>query len=467
MRAAVMGGACLVPLAGAAKADPLRDEMEQLRATLRDEIAAVRLLRQRLNQEVLRLDQKSVLVDRQLQALRAAGPGRPAAAPASTDGEPSVRLRRPSRPALQDPVEIAQRPDPEPRPALQEGDAVGQSQTPGTSQAAPITGPPAEEQQARRALQTALPLSTTGGVLTPKGQVQISPTLGFDYTSQNQLGVNGFQIIPGITFGNVFVNRVEQNVVTAGATIRVGVTDRLELNARIPYVYNSTSTTSLIPVGANATQLSTGATNNNIGDVQVGASYQLNAGLEGWPIFIANATFKTVTGTSPYEVPIFTINDPNGQFLRGIARRAPTGTGFYSIAPSLTVIYPTAPGTLFANLLYTNTLSRRVSLRSTDGGPSIPLDLTPGQSVGLTLGVGFALNDRASLSLSYQQQYVFSSEQNGQDIRGSSYSFGSFNFGIGYELSERTRINANIGIGVGPNTPAARILVEIPYRFSL
>lgn len=465
MRAAAIGGACFAPLMGTAQADPLREEIEQLRTTLRDEIAAVRLLRQRLNQEVLRLDQKSVLVDRQLQSLRAAGPGRPAAAASAESGLP-VRGRRPARPAPQDPIEVAQRPDPEPR-ALQEGDAIGQAQTPGASQAAPITGPPAEEQQARRALQTALPLSTTGGVLTPKGQIQISPTLGYDYTSQNQLGVNGFQIIPGITFGNVFVNRVEQNVVTAGATIRVGVTDRLELNARVPYVYNDTSTTSLIPVGANATQLSTGASNTNIGDIQFGASYQINAGLEGWPIFIANGTFKTVTGTSPYEVPIFTINDPDGQFLRGIAKRAPTGTGFYSIAPSLTVIYPTAPGTLFANLLYTNTFERRVSLRSTDGGPSIPLDLTPGQSVGLTVGVGFALNDRASLSLSYQQQYVFSSQQSGRDIRGSAYSFGSFNFGVGYELSERTRINANVGIGVGPNTPAARLLIEVPYRFSL
>lgn len=461
-----MGGACLASLAGAAQADPLRDEIEQLRTTLRDEIAAVRLLRQRLNQEVLRLDQKSVLFDRQLQSLRAAGPGRPAAAAASTDGESPVRGRRPARPASQEPVVVAQQPDPQPRGELQEGDAVGQAQAP-AAQSAPITGPPAEEQQARRALQTALPLSTTGGVLTPKGQIQVSPTLGYDYTSQNQLGVNGFQIIPGITFGNIFVNRVEQSVLTAGATIRVGVTDRLELNARIPYVYNSTSTTSLIPVGASATQLSTSASNTNIGDIQFGASYQINAGLEGWPIFIANATFKTVTGTSPYEVPIYTINDPDGQFLRGIARKAPTGTGFYSIAPSLTVIYPTAPGTLFANLLYTNTLSRRVSLRSTDGGPSIPLDLTPGQSVGLTVGVGFALNDRASLSLSYQQQYVFSSQQNGRDIRGSSYSFGSFNFGVGYELSERTRINANVGIGVGPNTPAARLLIEVPYRFSL
>lgn len=484
--AAVSVAVGLVASPGTSAADQLRDEIEQLRITLRNEIATLRQREQQLNLEVLRLDQKSQLLDRQLRALRAAGVGRPAAAAsASTEGEPPsspappVRNRAASSPARtgpQAPIVVAQQ-QPDPAAAAHQDSSGGSTGSgaatvaaptrQGEGQTAPITGPRREEEQARRTLETSAALSTTGGVLTPKGQVQISPTFGYDYTSQNQLGVNGFQIIPGITFGNVFVNRVEQNVGTFGATVRVGITDRLELNVRVPYVLNETNTTSLIPIGANAQQLSTTAFNYNIGDIQFGASYQINAGLDGWPIFIANAAFKTVTGTSPYEVPIYTVNDTNGQFLRGIARKSPTGTGFYSITPSLTVIYPTAPGTLFANLLYTNNLGRRVSVRSTDGGPPTAIDLTPGEAVGLTVGIGFALNDRASLTLSYQQQHVFSSLQNGQTIRGSSYSFGSFNFGIGYELSERLRVNANVGIGVGPNTPAARLLIEFPYRFSL
>lgn len=439
-----------------ARADPLRDEVEQLRDTLRREVAALRLRGERLDRDLLRLEEKNQLLDRQLQALRAAGPGRPAAA---GDGGDLPRIRRAARQA-RGPVFLAQV-----EPAVPTSAPTANATPNGGS--APITGPAQEQQQARRTLETALPLSTTGGVLTPKGQIQVSPTFGFDYTSQNQLGVNGFQIIPGITFGNIFVNRVEQSVLTGGVTVRVGVTDRLELNARVPYVFNSTSTTSLIPIGTNAQQLSTSGDNSSIGDIQLGASYQFNAGQDGWPILIGNATFKTTTGTSPYEVPIFTTNDPNGQFLRGIPKRGPTGTGFYSVSPSLTVIYPTAPGTLFANLQYTNNLGQRVSIKSFDGGPSTPVDLTPGEALALTFGIGFALNDKASLSLSYQQQHVFSSQQGGRNIPGSSYSFGSFNFGVGYELSERTRVNANIGIGVGPNTPAARLLIEVPYRFSL
>lgn len=263
------------------------------------------------------------------------------------------------------------------------------------------------------------------------------------------------------------MNRVEQNVATAAVTARMGLTDRWELNARVPYLYNATATSSSVASGSNAQLLSTGASNTATGDIQAGASYQVNAGLEDWPIFIGNLTLKSATGVSPYDVPIYTTNDPNGGFLAGIQRRTATGTGFYSFTPSLTVIYPTAPGTLFANLLYTNSIGRRVQLRSASGGPSMTLDLTPGQVVGLTAGIGFALNERASLSLSYQQQHVFEASQNGQVLRGSAYNFGSFNFGVGYELSERTRVNANVAIGLGPNTPAARLLIEVPYRFSL
>ena len=181
----------------------------------------------------------------------------------------------------------------------------------------PIAGPSAAQQQARQVVETAPTLSASGGVLTPKGQFVIDPSIEYDYWSQNQLGVNGFQIIPGITFGNIFANRVEQNITTAAVTGRYGITDRLEVNVKVPFVYNSGSTTSLIPVGTTAELLTLNATGSGIGDIQVGTSYQFNSGENGWPILIGNMLYKTATGVSPFQVPIVTVNDPNGQFLEG------------------------------------------------------------------------------------------------------------------------------------------------------
>ena len=85
----------------------------------------------------------------------------------------------------------------------------------------------------------------------------------------------------------------------------------------------------------------------------------------------------------------------------------------------------------------------------------------------MTFGIGFSLNDRAALTFSYQQQHVFTAFENHQAISGSPYSFGTFNFGLGYQITQSTRLNLSVGIGAGPNTPVAKVLLEVPYKFSL
>jgi len=173
-----------------------------------------------------------------------------------------------------------------------------------------------------------------------------------------------------------------------------------------------------------------------------------------------------VTGVSPFQVPIITQSGPNGQ-LAGAPQKLATGTGFYTLTPSLTVLLPTAPGVLFANLQLQHNLARTQPVQNLAGGPATPVNLQPGESPAITFGIGFALNDRAALTLSYQQTHVFTAYANGQPITGSPYSFGTFNFGLGYQISQSTRLNLSVGIGAGPNTPAAKVLFELPYKFSL
>src|SRR5438477_880874 len=344
--ALLIGGVYLVSPLGAALADDTAEDLKQLRAAIQKELADLKKREQKLHQEFLRLDQKSQLLDDQLRKLRAAGAGPGTATPTAPvgGGVPLAAAVNPSRPAG---TEVAQTSAPSPAPQpTRESSAPAAAAPPAGGESAPISGPSAEEQQARQVVETAPTLSSVGGVLTPKGQIVIDPSIEYDYWAQNQLGVNGFQIIPGITFGNIFVTRFEQNITTAAVTGRWGVTDRLELNAKVPFVYNTGSTSSLIPVGPTAQLLSVSANGSGIGDVLGGASYQINSGEGGWPIFVGNFLFKTVTGTSPFQVPIITLNDPNGQFLSGTPKKLATGTGFYQLTPSLTVLLPTAPGVL-------------------------------------------------------------------------------------------------------------------------
>lgn len=467
-------GVFMLPIAAAA--DPTTDDLAKLRAEIKKEIAALKKQEAKLQQQFIDLDRKSKLLDRksqlldeELRTLRAAGTGSAVAAPpevgapgssATISGSPTANSS--SAPTG---VEVAQAPAAAPASAT-----PPESQStppPSGSEAAPIQGPSAAQQQARQVVETAPTLSSTGGVLTPKGQFVLDPSIEYDYWSQNQLGVNGFQIIPGITFGNIFANRVEQNITTAALTGRYGITDRWEVNVKVPYVYNSGQTISLIPIGTTAQLLSVGATGKGLGDIQFGSSYQINSGSNGWPIVVANALFKTATGVSPYQVPIVTVNDPNGQFLEGQPKSLATGTGFYAVEPSLTVLLPTAPGVLFANLQDIHSLGRTVNIQNVSGGPGTPTYLQPGENPAVTFGIGFSLNDRAALTFSYQQQHVFTSFANHQAIAGSPYSFGTFNFGLGYQITQSTRLNLSVGIGAGPNTPAAKVLLELPYKFSL
>jgi hypothetical protein len=465
--ALLLGGACVVLLPCTAVADDTLEDLKQLRSAIQKELAALKKREQKLQQEFLLLDKKSQLLDEQLQKLRAAGTGPGITTSTVAGGSvPIADAGIPPKAGAATEVAQTSASSPTTGPATENGPPAA-APPPASGESAPITGPSAEEQRTRQVVETTPTLSNIGGVLTPKGQIVLDPSIEYDYWSQNQLGVNGFQIIPGITFGNIFVNRFEQNITTAAVTVRGGVTDRLELNAKIPYVYNTGSLTTLIPVGTTAQLLSVGANGLGIGDIQLGASYQFNSGENGWPIFVGNFLFKTATGISPFEVPIITVNDPNGGFLAGTPTKAATGTGFDALQPSLTVLFPTAPGVLFGNLLFIHNIGRTQKIQNTQGGPPLLANLQPGEAPAITFGIGFALNDRAALTLSYQQEHVFTAYENGQPIKGSPYSFGTFNFGLGYQISQSTRLNVSVGIGAGPNTPVAKVLFELPYRFSL
>ncbi|WP_262311992.1 hypothetical protein [Acidiphilium sp. AL] len=407
-------------------------EAARLRAEILKQQAQIKEQQRELRLQSLRLNDEQNLLDTELGKLRGTGTGTAANAP-----EPA---------------------------ATQTGTSVAQASAASAPEAAPITGPSPRKQEARRVLQTAQELSSTGGVLTPKGAFVVDPSFEYDYYNENQVNISGFTIIPGITFGNINVQRVQANYATTAMTFRYGVTNRLELNLRVPLVYATGSTTTQ-PLGPSAQVFSPGANAFSIGDVVVGGSYQINSGNNGWPILIGNLLFKTTTGTSPFSVPIYTTKDPNGIYIAGIEKKLPTGTGFYTLEPNMTILIPTSPAVLFANILYGVNFARGVRIANRGGGPSTPATIGPGNYLSGTFGVGFAVNNRTSMTFSYQQEHVWPATENGVGIAGSSFDFGTFNFGVGLTLTKNITLNIGAGIGVGPNSPVAKVLFEVPIRF--
>ena len=325
-----------------------------------------------------------------------------------------------------------------------------------------------ENEKTNLVLQTNSSLLQAGGVLTPKGTLVIQPELSYSYYNSNQVNVNGFTIVPGITFGNININTNQEHLVTQQITLRLGLTNRSEVYVRIPFLTGyDTTVTSPILAGQTVAPLVVSSHAFNLGDISLGGSYQINQGSVSIPTFVANLNFKTITGTSPFSVPIFTTNELNGTYLAGIDKRLPTGTGFYQLQPSLTILYPTSPVILFGNLQYIYNIPNTVSVQSISGGASIRTKLQPGNGVGISFGMGFSLNDNTSFSIGYQEDQYFNESQNGTSIKGTAYDEGAFDFGLGYSVSKKVNINVGVGIGVGPNAPAAQIVIRIPVSMNI
>ena len=310
-------------------------------------------------------------------------------------------------------------------------------------------------------------LARVGGVLTPRGMISIEPSVDYAYSSQNRAFVSGFTIIPGITFGNVDIREVQRRTATASAQVRLGVTDRLEVNARVPFVHRFDTTTTQ-PADVGASPLSVSPTGTGIGDVEFGASYQINRVREGAPIFIGNLRVKSTTGRSPYEVPVFSSSDGSaGRFLRGLERELPTGSGFWTVEPGVTMVLPADPAVLFASARYIWNVAGTVSLPNATGGPRIRAQLDPGDGIGLNFGIGIALNENTSFSMGYEHIHILSSSANGRRVPSSSADVGTFNFGVSQRLTDRLSVNLGFGVGVTAAAPDMRFIVRVPYRFNL
>ncbi|MEO7232925.1 MAG: acetate kinase, partial [Polaromonas sp.] len=85
------------------------------------------------------------------------------------------------------------------------------------------------------------PLFEQPGILTPKGKYILEPSVQYVYSSSNRVALVGYTIIPALLIGLIDVREVKRNTVTGALTTRYGLTNRFELEARLPYVYRSDS----------------------------------------------------------------------------------------------------------------------------------------------------------------------------------------------------------------------------------
>jgi len=274
--------------------------------------------------------------------------------------------------------------------------------------------------------------------------------LQYAHSSNNRVALVGFTIIPAITIGLIDIRSVNRDFFTAQIAGRYGVTNRFELETRIPYVYRHDNNLTRPLATPSTTDSVFEASGRGLGDIELAARYQVNQPGPDEPYYVANLRFKSRTGKGPFEVDI----DPE----TNLQSELPTGTGFLAFQPSLTVIYPSDPAVFFGNFSYTWQKKRNV------GRGFGTVD--PGDSVGASVGMGLALNERASFSIGYEHNTVLRTKQNNEPLIDSrTLQIGTLNLGTSYRLSNRTMLNLSLNLGVTEEAPDVQVVLRVPMSF--
>jgi hypothetical protein len=398
----------------------LNARMLQLEQMLREQ-------EQRISRQEKRLAQQEKVIAEQQKALRqqrqaSAGPSREAPSPAhraeaSTNSSTAPAAVPPPQPAAAPP-------------------AAAQQRAPVTASKQPSAEPPAIEQ-----------IADIGGVLLPKGGLVLEPGLEYTHSSARRVEIAGFSVLPAIVIGDFDLRSTSRNTIVGSVTGRYGLTDRLEIEAKLPYVYRSDRTTGRPFLEGSQQDISTSASGNDLGDVELAAHYQINDGQSGWPYFVGNLRVRAPTGTHPFEVE----RDPT----TNLETELPTGTGFWGFEPSLTMIMPSDPAVYYANLSYLYNMERSF------GGSTGTVD--PGDSIGFSFGSALAINERSSFSLGGDFQLVRPTTQNGQTVAGSEDLYiGRGILGFTQKVSDSTSVNLSFSFGVTEDAPDFQLGLRMP-----
>ncbi len=313
------------------------------------------------------------------------------------------------------------------------------------------------------------PIFEQPGVLTAPGKWIIEPSLQYSYSSADRIALVGYTIIPAILIGLIDVRNVKSNSLTGTLAFRRGITNRFELEARLPYVYRYDDVRGREILDSETQRdVYQNVDGKGIGDVELIGRYQLNDGGGDSPYYIASMRLKSRTGKDPFEVAT-SFTAEGARF--GRQADLPTGSGFYSLTPGLTVLIPSDPAVFFGGISYQYSFERsNVVPNVVDADPlaAAYAKIQPGGVIGFNFGMGLALNERSSFSIGYDHLSVGRTKATNL-LDGSKaestprVQLGTLLLGYSYKLNPQRTLNLSVGVGVTRDTPDLNLTLRMPF----
>lgn len=315
-------------------------------------------------------------------------------------------------------------------------------------------------------MPTVAVLGDQGSIVTRAGQLTAEASFEYARADRNRFLFRGIGAAEVLLIGQFEISESRQDVLTATAGLRYGLTDRFEVGVRVPYVYRADSTilTGVRGSGVEGQTADSSPKGSGIGDLEISTRYQLLSARGGRPFLIANLQGVVPTGRSAFELPRTDV---------GAATEVATGSGFFSVSPSLTAILPSDPAVLFGTLGYTYSFAENVDARI---GNTAVERVDPGQALAASFGIGVSLNQRTSFNLGYAHSWIFGTKtrsrifdpqrnQFGDPITSTSrdLQLGRLLVGVTYRLNNRANLNWSIEVGATEDANDVRTVLRIPF----
>jgi len=317
----------------------------------------------------------------------------------------------------------------------------------------PATEAPAatEEERPESEKPTDQLLLERGAILLPAGTLQIEPSIEYTHISSDQIAISGFTIFDAIIIGNIEVDDLERDIFTATAAVRYGLTDRIQIDVRVPYLYRNDS--EIFGFGTN-NQDTFSADNDGLGDIEAGLSVQPLIGDGGAiPDIIVRGHGRFPTGEDPFDIATISLGAG-----RSVLEEPPTGSGFYAVGGGATFVWRVDPVVFFAGADAT------VNLARTFAGFG---EIDPGDTLQGFGGVNVQLSELVSLNLSFVDQYTTKTSQEGIEIDGTNLNDARLVLGTAVGVGQNASLTFNAAAGLTDESPDFIFTVALPISFSL
>jgi hypothetical protein len=286
------------------------------------------------------------------------------------------------------------------------------------------------------------------GLLTPRGHFVLDSSVQYINSSSQRVAVAGYSFIPAIVVGAIDVRDVTTETGISAASLRFGVTNRSEIELRVPYLWRHDTIRRRPLIEAATADDLFESSGSGLGDAEIAWRTQFNSPVETAPTFIGSMRVRAPTGEHAFEIP--------RDSATSLATRLPTGSGFWGVEAGLSAIYRTDPAVFFSSVSYLWNIARD------QGGQYGRID--PGDIVGFDFGMGYSVSDRLSFTLGYEHNLVLPTDAPGSP-QATRLQLGSLLFGYSLRLGEQSTLQISLGAGITAEAPDLQLSFRLPYPF--